>query len=120
MDAAAIVKRARDEARRRLARAAAHCANELKKTVSVPAPRVRSKSGRVRASAPAAKGAPPRKLTGRGRAGVAWKLLTAPLAAVVGVNVVYMPAHERKGHKWVAPTLARERAALTAILRGTA
>jgi len=119
MDPGPIIERARAEAARRLSRAAAHAANELRRTVSVPAPRKKArKSGRVYAATPATPGAPPRKLSGRGRAGIAWKLLTNPLAGVVGVNVLYMPRHEREGHPWVAPTLRRERGRLDAILRG--
>lgn len=119
MDPTAFIQRTLDEAKRRLARAASLCANELKVTVSVPAPRKKSKrTGRLYAATPAVKGAPPRKLSGRGRGSIAWKMMTSPLASVVGTNVIYMPAHERRDHPWVKPTLARIRPQLDAILRG--
>src|SRR5688500_778763 len=93
---------------RRLARCASHAANEMKKTVSVPAPRKKAKkSGRVYATVKATPGAPPRKLTGRGRAGIAWRLIAGELASEVGINVFYMGRHERENHKWVKPTLDR-------------
>lgn len=121
MDVGGIIDRAKAEASRRLARAASHLANELKVTLSVPAPRKKARgSGRVYAATPATPGAPPRKVTGRGRAAVAWELVDNGAAAVVGIGTKYMPRHERKGHPYVGPTLARCRPRLDAILKGTA
>lgn len=117
MDVTPLLNRVQAEAQRRLAKAAAFCAKELKVTVSVPAPRkVSKKTGRPYATVPATPGAPPRKLSGRGRAGISWKM--ADGAAVVGETVRYMPRHEHTGHPWVRPTLARIRPELNRILRG--
>lgn len=118
MNADAIASRMRDEARRRLAKAASYFAGQCKKTVSVPAPYTTSRTtGRRYATTRAIPGAPPRKLSGRGRASISWRLETG-LAATVGTNVGYMGVHERHDHKWVEPTLVRERSKVNAILAG--
>lgn len=103
---------------RRLAKAAAYTAKELKLTVSVPAPRRVSKHGRPYATVPATPGAPPRKLSGRGRASIAWMIDKAKKVARAGVGTIYMPRHERTGHPWVGPTLGRIRDGVLAILGG--
>ena len=127
MDFGAVIERAKAEAKRRLGKAASRCATELKLTVSVPAPRkVSKKTGRPYATTPATgsrrngvwTGAPPRKLSGRGRAGIAWQFADGGRSAVVGENVWYMPYWESHGHPWVKPTLDRIRGDLNDILRG--
>ena len=119
MDFSAVIERAKAEAKRRLGKAASRCATELKLTVSVPAPRkVSKKTGRPYATTRATPGAPPRKLSGRGRAGIAWQFADGGRSAVVGENVWYMPYWESHGHPWVKPTLDRIRGDLNDILRG--
>lgn len=105
----------RQAAIKRLVRVAVECTSDLKKMVSVAAPRkVSKKTGRVYAATKATPGAPPRKLTGRGRASLAYKVDKVLLTATVGTNVIYMPVHEfgtrnKPGglHKYVEPTVMR-------------
>lgn len=118
----AMAERWRQEIIKRLTRAAVHTQNELRKTVSIAAPRrrVTSRRGVARyvATTPAAKGAPPRKLSGRGRAGMAYFVDKQKLEAVVGTNVFYMGVHERDHHKFVEQTLTRERGRINDLLSG--
>lgn len=103
----------RASAVRRLTRVAIEATNDLKKMVSTAAPRkVSKKSGRVYAATKATPGAPPRKLTGRMRASLSYKVDKVLLNATVGTNVIYAPVHEfgtrnKPGglHKFVEPTM---------------
>ncbi len=113
-----IIARMNAEVARRLTRCAAYFAKELKVVLSVPAPRRISRTGRPYAATPAIPGAPPRKLTGRGRASIAWVLAPDKRSSAVGTNVIYMRVHETYDHKYVAPTLRRVRVRLEEILRG--
>jgi len=109
----------REDVIRRLTRACVECSNDLKKIVSVPAPRKFLKSGRLVAKTKAVPGAPPRKLSGRGRASITYKVDRLELTGVVGTNVVYMPVHEYdNGHKWVEPTLKQYGGIYNKILAG--
>lgn len=124
-DSAAITARFRAEAKRRLARAASYLAREVKVVLSVPAPRRTSKrTGRPYATTPATPGAPPRKLTGKGRADVGWAVFDTggtgadSLWAVVGTNNIYMSHWEHHGHPWLVRTLAEQKDAVERILMG--
>lgn len=100
-------------------RACIACVNDLKVTVSVPAPRlVAKRSGRIYAATKATPGAPPRKLTGRGRAAIAYRIDKAELTGYVGNSVIYMSYWERHDHKWVRPTLAANKEKYSRILAG--
>lgn len=55
---------------------------------------------------PATPGAPPRKLSGRGRASVAREIDRTLLAGRVGTNVDYMGRHEYTGHPWLHVAVA--------------
>ncbi len=50
---------------------------------------------------PATPGAPPRKLSGRGRASVTREIDRENLVGRVGTNVPYMRKHEYTGHPWL-------------------
>lgn len=50
---------------------------------------------------PATPGAPPRKLSGRGRASVTREIDREKLVGRVGTNVPYMGRHEYTGHPWL-------------------
>ena len=52
------------------------------------------------------------------RASIAWVVAPDKKSSSVGTNVIYMRRWEFDGHPYVAPTLARVRAKLTAILNG--
>lgn len=81
----------------------------VKETLSVPAPRRRaqSRNGTIyyRATTPATKGAPPRKLSGRLRASIGYQILPQQFIAKVGTNVVYGRRHEYGTHPYLAVTL---------------
>jgi hypothetical protein len=116
-----MIARMNAEVARRLAKCAAYFAKELKVVLSVPAPRrVSRTTGRPYATVRAIPGAPPRKLTGRGRASIAWVLAPDKRSSAVGTNVIYMRRWEYDGHPYVAPTLRRVRTKLLEILRGQA
>jgi hypothetical protein len=105
----------------RLAAAGAMCVTELKHVLSVPAPTRVAKSGRRYATTPATPGAPPRKVTGIGRAAVTFLIDPAALACRVGLKLHYMRKHElseRHPHKWLHPTLARLSPRIAAKLAG--
>ncbi len=116
-----VLERARAEASRRLARAAAFLAGEVKKVLSVPAPRVKvtSKKGSVyyRATTKATPGAPPRKLSGRLRASVAWDMPDAETARV-GASAIYARRLEYEGHPWLYKTFQAQWTRIEAILNG--
>lgn len=118
----AMIERQRREAVRRLTKAAVHVTNAMKVKLSVPAPRERvtGRDGSVyyRATVPATPGAPPRKLSGRLRASIAYRVNPDSLTAVVGTPVVYGPVHEYGNHPFARITLAEERGKVNAILRG--
>ncbi|HXD88526.1 MAG TPA: hypothetical protein VN641_18700 [Urbifossiella sp.] len=118
MDFAALIARLQAEAKQRLAKAASHLANQLKEVLSVPAPRVKKRGRQARAATPAIPGAPPRKLTGRLRASIAWVVSADGMTATVGTNVIYGAVHEHGLHPWLMVTFQRERAAIDAILNG--
>lgn len=115
-----LAEEIRATAVRSLTRAAVTCTTDLKKILSVPAPRkVAKTTGRVYAATKATPGAPPRKLTGRGRASVSYMVDREKLVAVIGTNVVYMPVQEFKlNHKWVEPTLASNGTKYERLLAG--
>lgn len=107
------------EARKRLRNVCIACSNDLKQTVSVPAPRkVAKTSGRVYAATRATPGAPPRKLTGIGRTSIGYRVDETNLVGYVGASVFYMPYWEEHGHPWVEPTLNTNRARYQRILTG--
>jgi len=108
-----------------LTRTAVECTNDLKKIVSVAAPRkVSKKTGRVYARTKATPGAPPRKLTGRGRASISYRIDKPELVARVGTNVLYMRVHEQSPpgtpglHQWVVPTMALNHSKYERLLAG--
>ncbi len=124
-----------DEAFRRIVRACVSCTNDLKKLVSTPPPTLYSYQGKkfkkmsVLYSAKkvkATKGAPPRKVTGRGRASITYKVDRRAMRGYVGTNVFYMLIHEEETprapwggtHKWVAPTMKTHGDRYNAILAG--
>jgi len=107
--------------REQIVRACVACTGDLKKMVSVPAPRKIAKaSGRVYARTPAIPGDPPRKLTGRGRASITYQISPNGKVGYVGTNVFYMEIHELKNHEWVKPVMAMNSAKYNAILSGKA
>lgn len=81
---------------------------ELKVVLSVPAPRVPGSSP-PRAATKATPGAPPRKLSGRGRAAVVYRVEPTAdgVTLYVGNNVIYMRVHEQGNHKWLLKTIRR-------------
>lgn len=91
------------------ARIGSEVTRELKVVLSVPAPRRRTKSGNYVATVKATPGAPPRKLSGRGRAATSYYVERTPNGAVlyVGNNVIYMRVHEQGNHKWLKKTIER-------------
>lgn len=123
-----VMEEARRVAAKRVRNACIECVKDLKLIVGVPAPRkVSKKSGRIYAKTKATPGAPPRKLTGRGRASISYRVEDENGEPVgrVGTNVVYMPVHElgtkaRPGglHKFVEPTMARNGVKYRRILAG--
>lgn len=86
------------------ARIGAEITGELKKVLSVPAPIVPG-SVPPRAATPATPGAPPRRVSGRGRAATAYVVDTSEdgsrVTLYVGNSVFYMGVHERHDHKWL-------------------
>jgi hypothetical protein len=79
---------------------------ELKTVLSVPAPRVPG-SNPPRAATRATPGAPPRKLSGRGRAAVVYEVeVKGDVVTVwIGNNVIYMRVHEQGNHQWLVKTI---------------
>jgi phage gpG-like protein len=96
---------------------------KVKEALSEPAPRKRVLSRRgvyyYRATERATRGAPPRKLSGRLRASVTRATLDTPDGPVgrVGTNVVYARRHELGTHPFLAPTLQRHAAEITAAMQ---
>lgn len=138
-------------ARKNLRRAAIFLTNETKKVLSVPAPRVRVKKGQTytvlfrnqrtgrvygeqrvaqanlyAATTAATIGAPPRKLSGRGRASMTYEMHPVQLRARVGTNVPYMGKHEggkyrRIGgglHPFLYPTFLQHQRKIVRMIMG--
>lgn len=112
--------------KRRLAMAGAYLDAKLKEVLSVPAPSRRSKTGRLYATTRATPGAPPRMLSGRLRASVAFEVDGDKWALRVGTNVVYGRVHEDGrypgspgggAHPWLRKTIAKEMPNIMRILR---
>jgi hypothetical protein len=81
---------------------------ELKIVVGKQAPLVPGASP-PRAATRATPGAPPRKVTGRGQAGVVYKVeppTTTGVTVKVGDNVHYMGTLEYRNHPWLFATVA--------------
>lgn len=106
-------------------RAAPFLEARIKEKVSVPAPRERRTTGpRSRspgrvyyvATSPAQPGAPPRKLSGRMRSGVAHQIVEPKRKARVGGNVEYMRRHEMGNHPFLVPTLLENMTRIAAII----
>lgn len=87
--------------------AGSYIVHELKGVLSTPAPLVPG-ANPPRAATKATPGAPPRKVSGRGRASVVY-VVEPPgetsVTVLVGSNVVYMGVHERGNHKWLKKTI---------------
>jgi len=124
-----------DEAFRRIVRACVSCTNDLKKLVSTPPQTLyTNENGKLKKKSiiysarriKATKGAPPRKVTGRGRASITYKVDRQKMAGYVGTNVFYMEIHEQAvgraywggTHKWVEPTLKQYGGIYNKILAG--
>lgn len=110
---------------RGLTAAAIHLSTRVKEIVSVPAPRVRVISGRrsrnpgqvgYRAATPATPGAPPRKLTGRLRASIAYEVSPGGRVARVGTNVIYARSLIHHGHDFLRSVLVDESPRLARII----
>lgn len=111
-----------------LAAAGSHAARRLKEVLSVPARPRRIAVAGIRAKwvppgtryyvalTKATPGAPPRKLSGRGRASVGYEVSPGKTFVRVGTNVRYMAKHERKGHPWLVKTIIAISGELRAIL----
>lgn len=114
------IEQLRQRALAGLTRAAVELHKQLKLVLSTPAPRARviSRAGSVyyRATTPATPGAPPRKLTGRLRASVSFRIDGVNLRATVGTNVIYGGVHERGNHPWLMPTFTAALPQLQAIV----
>ncbi len=86
------------------ARVGAEMTAELKKVLSVPAP-ITPGSNPPRAATKATPGAPPRKVSGRGRAATAYFVEPSSdgntITLYIGNSVFYMGVHERGNHKWL-------------------
>ena len=120
-----LMEKVKADAVKALTRTAIACTNDLKQIVSTPAPRkVSKKTGRVYAATKATPGAPPRKLTGRGRTSLAYKVAKDALEASVGTNVIYMRKHEKNAdgsaglHQYVEPVMTQNRAKYEKLLGG--
>jgi hypothetical protein len=101
----------------------------IKEALSEPAPRRKVPGGGYRATTRATRGAPPRKLSGRGRASVT-SVMRSPVEAWVGANArsakgyPYMRRHERRpggppgsgAHPFAQPTAVRYRREIAAII----
>lgn len=99
--------------------------SRLKEILSVPAPRrtVKGRRGRntgltyYRATTPATRGAPPRKLSGELRRRQTHEVRDNGRSVRVGSNVVYAgPLEKRLNHRYMVPTLLRFKGALVAIV----
>lgn len=92
----------------------------VKETLSVAAPRKRVTSRKgvryYRATTPAVKGAPPRKLSGRLRASITYRVDADGLVARVGTGVVYARRHELGDHPFLVPTLAAHQREVAAAM----
>lgn len=90
--------------RRALTAVSAAFVGDLKRAVSVPAPRRQLPSGKYVAITRAEPGAPPRVVTGRGRSSISLDIDMKSGEVVIRVGVFYMLVHEAKNHKWIRPT----------------
>lgn len=88
--------------RRSLIAVSAAFVADLKRKVSVPAPRKQLPSGRFVATVPAIPGAPPRVVTGLGRAGISMEVRNNEI--IIKVAQAYMIIHEFKNHPWIQVT----------------
>ena len=93
----------------------------VKECISVPAPRkiVLSAKGvkYYRATTPAIKGAPPRKLSGRLRASIAVEFNDPKNTTIarIGTNVIYGKRLEDEGHKYLTLMLNKYKGEIRAI-----
>lgn len=113
----ALKQEVRRAAGRGLRAAAVFFSARVKEILSVPAPRkiVHGKTGAYyRATTPAIPGAPPRKLSGRLRASIAYEVGTE--RARVGTNVIYARRHERGTHPFLVPALMAHKGNLATII----
>lgn len=97
------------KAQRAAAAIGADIVKELEIVLSVPAPLIPGVTP-PRAATRATPGAPPRKVSGRGRAGVVYFVKPPQgntVTVMVGDNVFYMGVHERGNHKWLQKTVDR-------------
>lgn len=82
----------------------------FKQTLSIPAPRRRVKSAKgviyYVATKKATRGAPPRKLSGRLRAGQQWEMDEVGMVGRAGTNVIYGKRLVKQGHEWMRRTTA--------------
>lgn len=116
----AAVPKIKQEYRARKEAALQGLVAELKSVVSVAAPQARTTRGRFRsARVPATPGAPPRKITGKGREGIDYTLNASGTQGVVGVKVEYMAFLERKNHPWFWKTVLRIAPYMVRQLAGT-
>lgn len=114
------IQRMRQAADRGVTKATIHLKNQAKVTLSVPAPRKRVQARRgvfyYRATTPAIKSAPPRKLSGHLRRSVASETDKKDLVGRVGTNVIYGRVHEHGDHPWLDITYEREKGRMVEIL----
>jgi len=96
----------------------------IRETVSEPAPRKRvlGKRGKLagvlyyRATAPAIRGAPPRKLSGRYRSTIDYQVASNGLTGRIGSNAVQARRLEQDGHPHLQVTLDRARDELAQVM----
>lgn len=118
-----LMREVNRRAEKALAAGAVVLNNEVKRTLSTPAPRrmatsrqgVRYPVARTRAT----RGAPPRLITDNLRGRNSWQVLRLPSGPVgrVGTNVIYGGVHERDGHKFLQPTWQRVQGQVLAAMR---
>lgn len=126
-DATLAIEQAKRLAGRGIETGAIWLSGRLKEVLSEPAPRKLVKGPVIgfryyRATTRAAPGAPPRKLSGRLRASIAWAKIDS-LTYRVGTGVVYgkfLELHKRWPHPWLAPTVRTLTRALRGIMTGGA
>lgn len=118
-----LLKEVRQAAGKGLAAGAGFLAGRVRELLSTPAPRARtlSRTGvrSYRASTPATAGAPPRKLSGRLRAGQTYEVSSDGTRARVGSNVIYARRLEKEGHPYLSVALQRWLSELGTIIGNT-